>query len=167
MLPAKPVAAYITSQRDRLLQDAVALPAHLSLDLAPYFESEVLNVARLHTSETLPIPELPFVRALARLGLEVPNSATIEAITFDNLIAARNPPSLRILFHELVHVVQYRVLGIDQFARQYVAGFLSCGSYDRIPLESCARLLEERFSFDPTVFSVADAVQEWLERERI
>jgi hypothetical protein len=73
-------------------------------------------------------------------------------------------PSL--LFHELVHVVQFRLLGVQRFARLYTRGFLSTGSYLGIPLERCARDLESRFAIDPAPFDVAAEVTTWIEADR-
>jgi hypothetical protein len=50
-----------------------------------------------------------------------------------------------LLFHELVHVEQYRKLGIPRFSELYVRGFLNGGSYEAIPLEVNAYSLEDRF----------------------
>ena len=159
--PAAAVALYIRRQRERLARDAVELAAEFTYELTPYFRPDVLDSTRLCVSEPLPIPDLPFSSPLRRCGLHIPSPSTIAAITFDNVIAAREPLPARVLFHELVHVVQYRLLGIDQFARQYVEGFLAEGSYDRIPLECCASLLEERFASHQTPFSVELAVASW------
>ena len=60
-----------------------------------------------------------------------------------------------LLFHELVHVEQYRQLGMVRFAELYVRGFLTGGSYEAIPLEVNAYTLERRFKSHPRrVFSV-------------
>jgi hypothetical protein len=64
-----------------------------------------------------------------------------------------------LLFHELVHAVQYKHLGLRGFADRYVGGFLSGGSYEAIPLEKQAYELEARFAADPrTAFSVEEDV---------
>jgi hypothetical protein len=47
-----------------------------------------------------------------------------------------------LLFHELVHVEQYRQLGIPRFSELCVRGFLNGGSYEAIPLEVSAYTLE-------------------------
>ena len=49
--------------------------------------------------------------------------------------------SIGLLFHELVHIVQYHQLGIPSFARHYVQGLLTHRAYEKIPLEA-------RFEFD-------------------
>ena len=51
-----------------------------------------------------------------------------------------------LLFHELVHVVQYDVLGTSRFATQYVTGWAEAGFvYEKIPLEVQAYALQHRF----------------------
>ena len=68
-----------------------------------------------------------------------------------------------LLFHELVHVEQYRQLGIPRFSELYVRGLLSGGSYEAIPLEVNAYTLEGRFEQNPARhFSVADEVRSWV-----
>jgi hypothetical protein len=69
--------------------------------------------------------------------------SAIGAITLVDVIAYPEKMNRRILFHELVHAVQYRVLGLRQFARLYVTGFLNGGGYEGIPLERQAYELEE------------------------
>jgi hypothetical protein len=73
-----------------------------------------------------------------------------------------------LLFHELVHVEQYRQLGIPRFSELYVRGFLNGGSYEAIPLEVNAYMLEGRFERNPSrQFSVADEVAKWLAEGRL
>ena len=143
------------------------LPSSVMTELAPYFDRELLDCTRIVYTEPLPIPGLPFTSMLKRCRLHVPTPDEIAAITFDNVVAARKLPSSRLLFHELVHVVQYRTLGIGGFARRYVEGFLSEGCYERIPLECCAWSLEERFVQDPTPFRVEAAVKSWMDEPQL
>jgi hypothetical protein len=71
-----------------------------------------------------------------------------------------------LLFHELVHVEQYRQLGIPRFAELYVRGFLG-GGYDGIPLEINAYDLDGRFERSPQArFSVADEVGAWVRDDK-
>jgi hypothetical protein len=86
----------------------------------------------------------------------------------DRLLAAvRSAPSASLLhalghtLRELVHVEQYRQLGIPSFAELYVRGFLNGGGYDGIPLKVNAYELGDRFEGNPrTRFSVANEVSE-------
>lgn len=58
------------------------------------------------------------------------------------------------LFHELVHTVQYRLLGVPAFARRYVKGFLATKRYRDIPLERCALHLQFQFETKAEPFQV-------------
>jgi hypothetical protein len=82
-------------------------------------------------------------------------------------VVSHEPFTDRLLFHELVHVVQYEKLGLAGFAAKYVRGLLSGGSYVAIPLEMNAYELDARFVAAPTkVFSVTDEVQRWIRADR-
>jgi hypothetical protein len=71
-----------------------------------------------------------------------------------------------LLFHELVHVEQYRQLGIPRFWELYVRGFLSGGGCEGIPLEVGAYELGRRFETGPRQrFSVAEEVARWVREE--
>jgi len=61
-------------------------------------------------------------------------------------VVSHEPFNDRLLFHELVHVVQYEKLGLEGFAAKYVRGFLNGGSYEGIPLEMNAYELDARFA---------------------
>ena len=61
--------------------------------------------------------------------------SSIGAVTLVDVVAYPDELDHKISFPELVHVVQYRVLGLKRFARLYVIGFLKGGSYEQIPLE--------------------------------
>jgi hypothetical protein len=83
------------------------------------------------------------------------------AITFCDVVVSHAPFSNGLLFHELVHVEQYRQLGISRFSELYVRGFLNGGSYEAIPLEVNAYALQGRFEANPAQgFSVAEEVEQ-------
>jgi hypothetical protein len=144
---AVPVARYISWQRDRLGPRAGALSGEARDRLRDYFSDQVLDSTRLALNEWLLV------------------SPSVAAITFDNVIAAKRYPFIELLFHELVHVVQFRQLGVREFSRRYVAGYASCRSYRRIPLEVCAFSLEDRFLRGDR-FDVEREVANWLAAER-
>ena len=94
----------------------------------------------------------------------LPNFNTMAAVTFCDVVVSHQPFSDGLLFHELVHVEQYRQIGsITRFAELYVSGFLSGGGYNGIPLEINAYDLGSRFERSPqTRISVADEVGAWI-----
>lgn len=161
-LIALPVAAYITRNRHRLIEGAAALPTAQKRRLAPYFPEAILNTVRVHQRDPLPIPHPPFTSLVRKLGLSYPDLSLTAAITFGDLIVTREPMSISLLFHELVHVVQYRQLGISAFARHYVQGLLTHRAYEKIPLEAHAFHLEARFEFDRQPFNVEAEVTRLL-----
>jgi hypothetical protein len=90
------------------------------------------------------------------------------AITFEDVVVSHEPFTPGLLFHEMVHVEQYRQLGVARFAELYVRGFLEGGSYEAIPLEVNAYSLAERFERDPAKsFSVKAEVLGWLAGEGV
>jgi hypothetical protein len=97
----------------------------------------------------------------------LPDFRLMAAITFGNVVVSHQQFTDGLLFHELVHVEQYRQLGIPQFSGLYVRGFLSGGGYDGIPLEINAYALGTRFETSPRQqFSVSDEVSEWIRQGR-
>ena len=93
---------------------------------------------------------------------DLPDQSTMAAITFCDVVVSHEAFSNGLLFHELVHVEQYRQLGISRFSELYVRGFLNGGSYEAIPLEVNAYSLEDRFRRDPRrTFSVQAEVAQW------
>jgi hypothetical protein len=97
------------------------------------------------------------VKALGIKGLL--EMSSISAITLVDVVAYPERLNRSTLFHELVHVVQYRVLGLKRFAELYVKGFLSGGGYEGIPLELQAYELGARFDREPDkIFSVEEDV---------
>jgi hypothetical protein len=162
-LAAPVVERYIGSQRDRLLPESMPIPEFLQQDLAPYFRPETLAQTRLLVAEPLPLWEPPFVGLLERAGFSVPTLSTIAGITLDQVVATRAWPSHTLLFHELVHVVQFRTLGLRRFSEKYVEGFLRSGSYEGIPLEAIAYELERRFVYQTNPFDVEHELEVWME----
>jgi hypothetical protein len=150
-------ARYISSQRMRLIGDAVPIDLNTQSKLRGFFADGALSETRI-VRAAVPEPRFyPIVRMLRIPGLL--EMSTIDAITLVDVVAYPEQLDLSTLFHELVHVVQYRVLGLKRFAELYVKGFLRGGGYDGIPLERQAYELSERFEKNPRqVFGVEDEV---------
>jgi hypothetical protein len=66
-----------------------------------------------------------------------------------------------IYFHELVHVIQWRLLGPDRFLLSYANG-LECFGYRQSPLEAMAYDAETSFASSTTSFNVEKMVAEKL-----
>ncbi len=97
------------------------------------------------------------------MGGPVPPGA--DGITLGSLIIVRSRAagSVRLLAHELVHVEQWRTLGVPRFAWRYLTSYLRwrlrgyphLGAYRRIPLEIEAEWEARR---RPPVVAPADSV---------
>jgi hypothetical protein len=162
------VEAYISSQRQTYVGRAVRLDAAQRAEMAPFFAPDVIDRVRLLALDGERVPNPDFYPMLRALGLvDLPDQAASAAVTFCDVVVAHVPFSSGLLFHELVHVEQFRQLGVARFADLYVRGFLNGGRYETIPLEVNAYSLAERFEKNPQLaFSVAEEVRTWIDRGR-
>ena len=164
------VAAYIKDQRDIYLRRGVPLDSIQKGALRPFFPNSTLDAIKVTVLSEEHVGNPPFYGDLIRIGFagnSLPDFRHMAAVTFVDTVVCRQPFADRLLFHELVHVLQYEKLGLEQFAAKYVTGFLSRGSYAAIPLEMNAYELEARFAESPTVpFSVDAEVQLWIDAGR-
>jgi hypothetical protein len=76
------------------------------------------------------------------------------------VIVASQPLSRPTLLHELIHVVQYSLLGVDRFAQRSLQEYLTCG-YDTMPLALMAVDLTRRIEAGD-IFDVTDSVKDQL-----
>jgi hypothetical protein len=162
------VAQYITAQREAFLPTSSPLTREQRLAVEGYFIVAVLNKARLVVLQNSRVQNPNFYPQLWQLGFRnLPEFRMMAAITFGNVVVSHQPITHGLLFHELVHVEQYRQLGIQQFSNLYVRGFLQGGGYEGIPLERNAYALRASFEANPRHrFSVSDEVTEWIRHGR-
>lgn len=152
------IAAYIADQRTAFHEKAAPIRKEHKKTLEGFFPADVLNKVRAvrgRASEPSFYPQLPI------LGIRnAPPFSDMAGITFQDVVVHVEPLTLPLLFHELVHAVQYKHLGLQGFADAYVRGFLTGGSYEEIPLEKQAYELEGKFSAtSAATFSVEDDVR--------
>lgn len=158
-------ARFIEHQRDRWQAAGSPLPPTKHSHFAAYFAVEDLNRVRIVENASLPIPNPPGYSHLRKLTrLNWPDPGQVAAITFDHVILARQPASDSLLFHELVHVTQFRLLGVRGFAQLYVAGFFKTRSYEGIPLEASAYQMECRYMRESSPFDVETETRLLLQR---
>jgi hypothetical protein len=164
------VVEYIDRQRQTYTGRAVHLNANQMAVLRPFFRASALDATRVVVLARERVGYPPFYPELQRMGFEpgsLPDFALMAAITYVDTVVSHEAFTDRLLFHELVHVVQYEKLGLAEFAAKYVRGFLSGGSYDAIPLEINAYELDARFALEPArAFSVEAEVQSWIDGDR-
>jgi hypothetical protein len=160
---------WIEQQRELHRSAGGELPAVAKDAVRPFFPAAVLDSARVTVVAAIPNP--PFLeqaRDLKGLPVDRIDFSVMEGLTLMDtiLVSQAVPPAdpLRLLFHELVHAVQYEILGLEEFSRQYVRGIVEGGfDYYRIPLEVMAHDLDRRFADNPgATFSVSEEVRRLL-----
>src|SRR5229473_1266451 len=163
------VAQYIATQREMYAFRALQSSVQQRAAMKGFFSPQLLDSTRLLVLQGERVANPDFYPMLKSLGFNnLPDQSTMGAITFSDVVVSHEPFSNGLLFHELVHVEQYRQLSIPRFSELYVRGFLNGGSYEAIPLEVNAYTLGGRFESDPRqVFSVDDEVGRWAAEGRL
>lgn len=161
--------AWVQSQRDVYRPTARPLAAEEKANFHGFFDPETLESARIKKVPIIQNPE--FYGQLAALRVPIPlDFTTMSGITFDDTILVsetRTPQDeslTPLLFHELVHVVQYETLGLEAFVKEYIQGWAQNGfRYAAIPLERDAYELQSRYESQPQqAFSVRVEVRQRL-----
>ena len=146
--------AWIISQRELHRPQAKALPSGIKKRFGPYFPSDLLELARIRHVPRIENPG--FFATLEQIGqpIQFDFRRTAGITFFDTILIAKTAKTPRgldsLYFHECVHIVQYHLLGIDNFIEQYVNGWGQNGfSYHNIPLEQTAYDLQRAFEANP------------------
>jgi hypothetical protein len=165
---ASMVESYISDSRKKYAAQATVLSDAQRSAMQPFFSAAVLDSARLCVLLGTRVSN-PSMYAMAKMmGIRnLPDFAAMTAITFVDVIVSHQEFTDALLFHELVHVVQYSQMDLKEFADRFVKGFIQGGSYEEVPLEKMAHALGSRFSQNPAeTFSVDDEVRQWREAEK-
>lgn len=162
---------WITQQRNAFRPRGHALPDTAIAQFSLYFEEPLLKVVRLVTVPALKNPEFleAYGPVLAEKAIPLLDFSGMAGITFVDTILLVDrfltESSTSLIFHELVHAVQYELLGPEKFVELYILGWVNQGfNYAAIPLEMDAYELQNRYEADPTEpFSVREEVSRRLE----
>ncbi len=143
---ASMVEDYIASSRKKYASQAAPLTDAQRGAMQPYFPAEVLDNARLCVLRGSRVPNPSMYSMAKMMGIRnLPDFSEMTAITFVDVVVSHEEFTDALLFHELVHAVQYAQMGLKEFSSRYVNGFIQGGSYEEVPLEKHAYLLEGRF----------------------
>jgi hypothetical protein len=165
---ANMVEDYVTSSRKKYAPQAVPLTDAQRTAMQPFFSAAVLDSARLCVLRGTRVSNPSMYTMAKMMGIRnLPDFADMTAITFVDVIVSHHEFTDALLFHELVHVVQYAQMDMKEFSARFINGFIQGGSYEEVPLEKMAHSLESRFSQGATqVFSVDDEVRQWRKAEK-
>ena len=121
---------------------------------------EILNRARVVIVDgKVPVP--PLSSKMGLTGLAELESRSLDGITYKDTFFINSHHILTegLYFHELVHVVQWDQLGVDNFLLAYGAGILQKG-YRNCPLEEMAYSLRDEFDDDSLHDNLEDFIRE-------
>jgi hypothetical protein len=159
------VEDFILASRKKYSPRASAFSEEQLKPLRAFFPAEVLSNTRGLVLRDSRIQDPPFYSMAKMFGIrDLPSFSDVAAVTFVDVIVSHEEFTPDLLFHELVHAVQYAEMGAKRFSGLYVNGFIHGGSYEEIPLEKNAYELESRFSGSKNgAFSVAEEVRAWMD----
>ncbi|HEX8234466.1 MAG TPA: hypothetical protein VF600_00770 [Abditibacteriaceae bacterium] len=163
---------WVRHQRHKHRRNAAPLSDEEFAHLSRFFEEDTLRSARIAHVPVLENPKLVGVLRLLGVG-DTLDFGAASGVTYDDLILisqsrADTLAPMSLLFHEMVHVAQYRVLGVRGFIEHYMHGWANHGcAYLTIPLERDAYVLQARYDSNPQgAFSVEDEVRRRLHQGR-
>ena len=120
------VAQYISAQRDLHLTRAIPLTAQQKASVQGFFRPQLLDTALLLVLHGERVANPAFYTSLRSLGFSnLPDQSAMRAITFYDVVVSHGPLSNGLLFHELVHVEQYRQLAIQALLRALCGRFFA------------------------------------------
>ena len=129
--------------------------------LEGFFDESLLRRVRVAVVKRIEPPLVGSMVPLRRFGSLV-DLSTVRGMAFgDAIVLSVDPPGVSLLFHEMVHVVQYELYGVGPMLRRYVGDYFRTGrDYLAIDAERCAYQLQARFEAAPTSrFSVSEEVR--------
>lgn len=159
------LVSWVRGERDRNRELAGPLSEAQKAQLTPYFPRHVLEKARVRVVERFENPDVfsIFAEAGEPYPLDLRGAsglALIDTILVASYGAKNVQPNMYLLFHELVHLVQYDVLGFENYMARYVASWTDNNfNYRGIVHEQQAYDLTSKFARSRAPFSVLERVQ--------
>jgi len=128
--------------------------------LPDYYDAELLASSRAVVVTRVPMPPLSAMGIDRFRNFERMNAG---GITYLNtyFVRADRAHDESLHFHELVHVIQWRLLGAEEFLALYADGLERFG-YRKSPLEVMAFSLQHRFQREGKAFCVEAACQKLI-----
>lgn len=139
-----PLCDWIDRLRDRYADQAAPVDAQRWRRVDRYFSASLLHQTMLVFVDQVPVIPL---EGLETTSLDFENSPDNASISFDGYLFLHRDAGDRetVLFHEMVHVVQWREAGIGGFLLLYIVGNRRSG-YLNNPLEAMAYDMQARFA---------------------
>jgi hypothetical protein len=162
---------WIKEQRELFRPQGRELPDTAVAQFAPFFEERLLREVRVVVVPALENPKFleAYRETFTDKGIPLMDFTAMPSITMvDTILLVEeclDDSAIGLIFHELVHAVQYDLLGPDKFVELYLVGWVNQGfNYAAIPLEMDAYDLQNRYEADPTApFPVKEEISQSLE----
>ena len=153
-------------QRDLYMPIARPLTDAERLRLRGFFEKGVLDRARIVSLEEISNP--PFYSLFEELGIPIPLDLTqaagfclIDYVLIRKGLWSHPLSALSTVFHEMVHMIQWDVLGSRRLIELYTDALMRDGYY-QVVFERQAYQLTDRFVRGGSPFSVRAVVEDEL-----
>ena len=132
--------------------------ARFTEEFVGFYSAHFLEQAYYVVVDTIPKPDIPDLR---EIGLGDFIDMRVDGITYKNTyyIVPDVAENLRLHFHELVHVAQWRKLGAVNFIQRYIEEIQEYG-YAGAPLEKMAYGLDAHYSSQGQKIDVPSYVSE-------
>lgn len=162
------VIANLRERQASYLLRAIPLSSAQRASVQGFFPEQLLNEVRVLELRNERVPNPAFQKRAQMRGYRMMlDFSHMAAIIHPQLIIFQEEPYPRVLFHSLVHVVQYAILGLERYLELYVRAFVKTGNYASVPLEAQAFHLARRYTEYPNrIFSVKAEVENWIEDGR-
>ena len=140
-------AAWLLHRRRLYRRIGVRLTTAEHARLDPWCDPTLLGPVRVARVPYIRHPVPPRLAPRGMLDLSsVRAMAFIDTVVIADANQHPGDDPISLLFHELVHVAQFHLLGVHAFVRTYLRGWLDSGrSYLDNPLEASAFELQRRF----------------------
>ena len=115
-----------------------------------------------------PFPNPPFYEKFLATGSAlIPDPAHMTGMPFIDVAVFNDEPTLRAIFHTLVHITQLALIGPERVLEAYLRTLNGQGLWAVVPFEEQAYQLDARYTGNPAdCFSVEEEVREWLRSRR-
>ena len=125
-----------------------------------FYSADFLKTAFFVVTDEIPKPDFPRLRE-AGLGDFI--DMDVAGITYNDTYYVKKEAAneLRLHFHELVHVLQWREIGLQGFIERYIREIQDFG-YDKAPLEKMAYALDGHYQSEGRHLSVEQVVRDNL-----
>lgn len=125
--------------------------------LPQYFPSELLERTKVVIVSKVPFPPLSQIGLTEFSAME---RMPLDGITYMDTIFVHHLQRTEVLhFHELIHVVQWERLGVDNFLLAYGIGLVQFG-YEQSPLEQMAYNMRKGFEWGFAPSNSVKVIQE-------